>query len=83
MGELNVKKLAGSSDKIEYIDQLVADIEALDKMLKTGMFEKSPIRIGAEQEFCLADESWNPSNKTPINPEYHIRVKFFRDQVVP
>ena len=63
MGELNVKKLAGSSDKIEYIDQLVADIEALDKMLKTGMFEKSPIRIGAEQEFCLADESWNPSNK--------------------
>ncbi|MCX2718495.1 CBS domain-containing protein [Lentiprolixibacter aurantiacus] len=63
MGELNVKKLSGSSDKIEYIDQLVADIEALDKMLKMGMFENSPIRIGAEQEFCLADESWNPSNK--------------------
>lgn len=63
MGELNVKKLSGSSDKIEYIDQLVADIEALDKMLKMGRFEKSPIRIGAEQEFCLADESWNPSNK--------------------
>ena len=63
MGELNVKKLSGSTDKIEYIDQLVADIEALDKMLKSDRFEKSPIRIGAEQEFCLADESWNPSNK--------------------
>lgn len=63
MGELNVKKLSESSDKIEYIDQLVGDIEALDQMLKTGMFEKSPIRIGAEQEFCLVDESWNPSNK--------------------
>lgn len=63
MGELNVKKLIVSSDKIEYIDQLVADIEALDKMLKTGRFEKSPIRIGAEQEFCLTDDSWNPSSK--------------------
>jgi CBS domain-containing protein len=63
MGEMNVRKLSGSSDKIEYIDQLVGDIEALDTMLKTGMFEKAPIRVGAEQEFCLVDESWNPSNK--------------------
>ncbi|MCE2613577.1 CBS domain-containing protein [Flavobacteriaceae bacterium D16] len=63
MGEMNVKKLSDAADKIEYIDQLVGDIEALDLMLKTGKFEKSPIRIGAEQEFCLVDESWNPSNK--------------------
>ncbi|MBT8321623.1 MAG: CBS domain-containing protein, partial [Eudoraea sp.] len=63
MGEMNVKKLSESSDKIEYIEQLIGDIEALNKMLKSGMFERSPIRIGAEQEFCLVDESWNPSNK--------------------
>jgi len=63
MGEMNVRKLSDAADKIEYIDQLVGDIEALDQMLKRGMFEKSPIRIGAEQEFCLVDESWNPSNK--------------------
>ena len=63
MGEMNVKKLSDAADKIEYIDQLVGDIEALDLMLKTGKFEKSPIRIGAEQEFCLVEESWNPTNK--------------------
>ena len=62
MGELNVKKLAASSDKIEYIAQLVGDIEAVDQMLKAGQFEKSPIHIGAEQEFCLVNDSWNPSN---------------------
>ena len=61
MGELNVKKLAASSDKIEYIAQLVRDIEAVDQMLKAGQFEKAPIHIGAEQEFCLVDGSWNPS----------------------
>ncbi len=61
MGELNVKKLSASSDKIEYIAQLVGDIEAMDQMLKEGKFEKTPIHIGAEQEFCLVNQSWNPS----------------------
>ncbi|MBT8311683.1 MAG: CBS domain-containing protein, partial [Flavobacteriaceae bacterium] len=63
MGELNVKKLSASSDRIEYIAQLVGDIEALDRMLKEGMFEKSPLHVGAEQEFCLVNEVWNPTNK--------------------
>ena len=63
MGEFNVKKLTGDGNKTEYISQLLADIEALEQMLKEDMFIKTPVRIGAEQEFCLANESWEPSNK--------------------
>lgn len=63
MGELNVKKLSAPSDRIEYIAQLVGDIEAMDRMLKEGKFEKAPLHVGAEQEFCLVNEIWNPSDK--------------------
>ncbi len=52
-----------SPNNSNYIKQLLIDIEALDHMLKNDMFEKRPIRIGAEQEFCLVDEGWQPSNK--------------------
>jgi len=63
MGELNVKKLTRNEDKVGYIDQLLTDIEALEYMLETGMFKKRPVRIGAEQEFCLVDENWEPTDK--------------------
>ncbi|MGI9548312.1 MAG: CBS domain-containing protein [Flavobacteriaceae bacterium] len=63
MGEFNVKKLTGDGNKTEYISQLLTDIDALEQMLKNGMFRNSTIRIGAEQEFCLANETWEPSNK--------------------
>ena len=63
MGELNVEKLLGNPNKAQYIKQLLADIEALEYMLEHGMFNTAPVRIGAEQEFCLVNESWDPSNK--------------------
>lgn len=63
MGEFNVKKLTGNGNKPEYISQLLTDIDALEHMLNNNMFSNSPVRIGAEQEFCLANESWEPSNK--------------------
>ena len=63
MGEFNVRKLKGDSDKVAYINQLLADIEALDLMLEKNMFETDPIHIGAEQEFCIVDENWDPSQK--------------------
>ena len=63
MGELNVKKLTKNEDKVGYIDQLLTDIEALEYMLEKGMFKKRPVRIGAEQEFCLVEENWEPTNK--------------------
>lgn len=64
MGELKVIKLSGKKDKADYIHQLVKDIEALDKMIADDLIEKTPIRIGAEQEFCLIDDEYNPSHNS-------------------
>lgn len=63
MGELKVTKLSNREDKANYIFHLLKDIEALDIMIKNNMIEKTPIRIGAEQEFCLTNEEFLPSNK--------------------
>ncbi len=63
MGDFNVKKLTSDGNRSEYITHLLTDIEALEHMLKNKMFTTSPVRIGAEQEFCLANKSWEPSNK--------------------
>ncbi|MBT8302946.1 MAG: CBS domain-containing protein [Deltaproteobacteria bacterium] len=64
MGELTVEKLSSASDKANYIHQLVKDIEALEIMIEKGMIEKSPIRIGAEQEFCLVDNDFFPQDNS-------------------
>ncbi len=63
MGELKVKKLKGSAEKADYINRLLNDIEALRLMFEKGMFENDTIRIGAEQEFCLVNREWEPSDK--------------------
>jgi CBS domain-containing protein len=60
MGNLNVTKLSKKKDKANYIHQLTKDIEALEFMIDNGMIEKAPIRIGAEQEFCLVNEEFLP-----------------------
>lgn len=63
MGELKVRKFLDKNDKAHYIKHLLTDIEALTLMLKEDLFERKPIRIGAEQEFCLVDEQWEPAKK--------------------
>lgn len=62
MGELKVERLSGSILREKYISQLLGDLEALEQMLDNGMFD-TDIHIGAEQEFCLVNEQWEPSNK--------------------
>ena len=62
MGELKVIKLTNKVDKANYIHQLIKDIEALEIMIRDGLIEKSPIRIGAEQEFCLVNNEFLPSS---------------------
>ena len=64
MGELKVTKLTNKEDKANYIFHLLKDIEALDFMINNNLIEKSPIRIGAEQEFCLIDNEFLPSNNS-------------------
>ncbi|WP_282160227.1 CBS domain-containing protein [Ulvibacterium marinum] len=63
MGELQVEKLLGNPDKIQYINQLIKDIHALEKLLENDAFEKNVTRIGVEQEFCLVNKHWEPSDK--------------------
>lgn len=63
MGELQVEKLLGNPDKIQYINQLIKDIHALEKLLENDTFEKNVTRIGVEQEFCLVNKHWEPSDK--------------------
>ncbi|MEP3210923.1 MAG: CBS domain-containing protein [Maribacter sp.] len=62
MGELDVERLVGSTLKEKYISQLLGDLEAIEQMLDQRMFD-TDIHIGAEQEFCLVNEQWEPSNK--------------------
>ncbi len=64
MGDLRVSKLSRKKDYIVYIAELLNDIEALERMLQENLFEKAPIRIGAEQEFCLVDSQWEPANNS-------------------
>ncbi len=61
MGSLKVTKLTNPKERASYMHQLLKDIKALELMIKGGLIEKSPIRIGAEQEFCLVDKQFMPN----------------------
>ena len=62
MGNLNVTKLQNKKEHANYIYHLMNDIEALDLMLQQDLIEKEPIRIGAEQEFFIVNDSFFPNN---------------------
>ncbi len=64
MGHLEVKHLKSPKDKALYIHHLVKDLEALDMMLKKGLIEKEPIRIGAEQEVFITTNDFFPNNNS-------------------
>ena len=63
MGEHAVQKSNDLNKKINFTRRLLQDIEALELMLEQDLFEKAPIRIGAEQEFFLVNEEYSPSNQ--------------------
>ena len=64
MGSLSVTKLSTPEQKSQYTHQLIRDLEALDFMIENGLIEKEPIRIGAEQEFCLVTNTFLPSSNS-------------------
>ena len=64
MGDLKVIKLNTKKEKANYIYQLIKDIEALDIMINQGLIEKTRIRIGVEQEFCLLDNEFLPKSNS-------------------
>ena len=63
MGVINVKPLNTSAERAEYIKHLLTDIKTLETMLREQVFEKDELHIGAEQEFCLVNEDWEPSDQ--------------------
>ena len=63
MGTHSVKPLDSEKVRGIYFHRLLTDLEALEQMLRDDYFLKEPIHIGAEQEFCLVDENWQPSDK--------------------
>ncbi|MCL6261441.1 CBS domain-containing protein [Aquiflexum sp. TKW24L] len=64
MGSKNVQKLRGKKQRAIYLHHLVRDLEALELLIENDMFEKSPIRIGAEQEFWIVDKEFLPNNNS-------------------
>lgn len=65
MGTLSVKPLNSPGERERYFKRLLTDIDALEQMLRTGAFLKAPYHIGAEQEFCLVNRQWDPSDQAP------------------
>lgn len=64
MGSKVVRKLKGKKQRAIYLHHLVRDLEALELMIQCDMFEKSPVRIGAEQEFCIVDGEFLPQSNS-------------------
>jgi CBS domain-containing protein len=45
----------------EFMHAMLADLRALDRMLRDSRFDTGPRRIGAEQEMFLIDRQWAPA----------------------
>ena len=60
MGTHDVKEL-DSQNLRAFTQKLLADLRALELMLKSGLIETGVRRIGAEQELFLIDRNWGPA----------------------
>ncbi|MBK7583849.1 MAG: CBS domain-containing protein [Myxococcales bacterium] len=45
----------------EFMHAILADLRAVERMLREGLFEKGVRRVGAEQEMFLIDSAWTPA----------------------
>lgn len=45
----------------EFMRAILADLQALERMIAEGLFESGVRRIGAEQEMFLIDKTWAPA----------------------
>lgn len=63
MGAQSVKAIVSLRERKEFLYHLLNDVKALEMMIRGDVFEKDIQRIGAEQELCLVDKNFLPSNK--------------------
>lgn len=61
MGRHDVEVSDDAQDLRRFEERLVADADALEHMLREGMFETGIRRVGLEQEFFLVDEHGRPA----------------------
>ncbi len=63
MGEHNVSQQATEADRQKFMQNLLAEVRVLERMLNEGLFETGIRRIGAEQEMFIVDSSRRASRK--------------------
>jgi len=63
MGEQNVKQNNDEQNHQAFMKSLLAEVNALEKMLENGLIESGVQRIGAEQEMFLIDRAHKPALK--------------------
>lgn len=82
MGDLAVKSLGNKQTRLAFLKQLLEDVSVLDTMLREDMFEKTPIRIGAEQELAVINEDFLPSARSQeildISEDEHLTSEIAR-----
>ena len=61
MGIQNVDTKSSPAELRAFINSLLTDIRALEKMIADGMIEAGVRRIGAEQEMFLVNPAWRPA----------------------
>lgn len=64
MGEHIGKSTFSEVERKSFVQHLIDDIWALEKMMEGGLIENDIVRIGAEQEMCLVNGDYRPSPKS-------------------
>jgi CBS domain-containing protein len=63
MGEQKVERVKDEATLQEFMKSLLTEVNALEKMLDSGLIESGVRRIGAEQEMFLIDRAHKPALK--------------------
>jgi len=63
MGDLNVRVAKSKQQTQKFVRHLLSDVKAVQYMLDNNWFEDDIIRIGAEQEMCIVDDSYKPAHR--------------------
>jgi CBS domain-containing protein/gamma-glutamyl:cysteine ligase YbdK (ATP-grasp superfamily) len=61
MGEQDVREHSKAEEIRVFLQDLLRDVRAFEKMLEEDLFESGVRRIGAEQELFLVDQHWRPA----------------------
>jgi CBS domain-containing protein len=62
MGEHNVELESVPERRRAFIRRLLNDLQALERMIASGLIESDVRRIGAEQELFLVNSAWRPAS---------------------